>query len=127
MRAGVERIEDEDEARTGAFFLRLSDGAEAHQPNPASDGQQVAVTLWLRGSAHGDTAEVTLDFRDQEMWTTPLQSETTTLALTTDWTEHVVIATAPTAAPRPVFHTRLTITASEGTVDVDALEMRTDG
>lgn len=124
---GVARIEDATEAHEGEYFLRLTDAAEVHQPNPASDGQTVSVTLWLRGSSASDTAEVTLDFRDQEMWTQTLQSETTTVPLTTAWQELTLTATAPTDAPRPVFHTRLTVHAGgESTVDVDGITMTTE-
>jgi len=124
---GVERVLDSASAYAGEAFLRLSDGAEVHQPNPAVEGQTVQVTLWLRGQTEGDTVALTLDFRDQTMWTTPLQTETTTVSLTTDWQQVTVSAIAPVVDDNPVFHTRLTITAGEGSaVDVDGLEMTTD-
>ena len=91
---GIAHIQADD-AKDGTAYLRLSDGAETHQPNPARAGQTVTATLWLRGGSEGDTAELTLDFRDQTMWTTPLQTETTTLELTTEWAEYTVSATAP--------------------------------
>ena len=63
-----------------------------------------------------------MDFRDQEMWTAPLASTTETVTLTTDWTEHTVTATAPDGA---VFHTRLTLSAAQGTVAIDSVSMQT--
>jgi hypothetical protein len=131
---GVERVEesnetcapDSEQAHAGDYFLRLSDGAEVHQPNPARDGQEITVSLWIRGAEDGDSADLTLDFRNQEMWTDPLQSETTTVDLTTEWTEYTVSATAPTESIRPVFHTRLTLEAGRNsTVDFDGLVMTT--
>lgn len=124
---GVERVLDAQQAHDGEAFLRLRDGAEVHQPNPASDGQQVSVALWLRGETEGDTAQLTLDFRDQAMGSTPLASETTPVVLTTTWTRHELSATAPEVGGRPTFHTRLTIAADAGgTVEMDGIEMRTE-
>jgi len=122
---GVARISD-GTAQEGEVFLRLPDGASVHQPNPASGGQEVEVTLWLRGAGEGDEVEVTIDFRSQEMYTPAIQSETTTLALTTEWAQYTVSAAAPEGGPRPVFHTRLTLEAKAGTVDVDGLAMTTE-
>ena len=124
---GVERVEDSSEAHEGEFFLRLSDRASVHQPNPAQDGEVVTVSLWLKGAGEDDTVDVTIDFRNQEMWTDPIESETTTVELTTEWAEHTITATAPEGARRPVFHTRLTLEASRSaTVDVDSISMTTD-
>jgi len=122
---GVERLSD-GTAHEGAYFLRLPSGAEVHQPNPARGGQEVEVTLWLRGASEGEQAEVTVDFRDQEMYTAPIQSETTSIELTADWARYTVSATAPEGGPRPVFHTRLTLASAGGTLDVDGLEMTTE-
>ncbi|MDP7110653.1 MAG: GDSL-type esterase/lipase family protein, partial [Myxococcota bacterium] len=103
---GVSRVEDEAEAHGGDFFLRLTDGAAVHQPNPATDGDLVEVSLWLRGDDAGDTVDVTLDFRDQTMWTDPLDSSTETLTLTADWQSHTAQALAPNSPANPVVHTR---------------------
>jgi hypothetical protein len=85
------------------------------------------MTLWLRGWPDLDQVDVTLDFRDQEMWTEPLQSETTRISAGSSWTEFTVSATAPVDTARPVFHTRLTIAAAPGAIiDVDAISMTTD-
>jgi hypothetical protein len=67
-----------------------------------------------------------MDFRDQEMWTTPLRTATETKILTTDWQEYSMSATAPTGASNPVFHTRVTFTADTGDqVDIDGVTMLT--
>jgi len=121
---GVERVQDAASAHGGDFYLRLTDGAAVHQPNPASDDDLVEVTLWLRGGAAGDQVDVTVEFRDQTMWTTPLQSATETLDLTVDWQSHVIAIRAPAPGGHPVFHTRLTLEAAPGaTVDVDDVGM----
>jgi len=69
---------------------------------------------------------MTIDFRDQEMWTTPLDSfsETKGLGTSTKWQEFTMSATAPTGTARPVFHTRLTFqAAADSTVDIDDVVM----
>jgi hypothetical protein len=123
---GVSRVQDAAGAHGGEYHVRLEDGAQVHQPNPASDGDAVQVSLWLRGAAAGHEARVTVDFRDQTMWTAPLQTSTDTFALTADWQEYVVAATAPQGGGNPVIHTRLTVEAAPGsTVDVDDVVMST--
>jgi hypothetical protein len=121
---GVERVQDPSSAYEGEHLLRLGDGAQVHQPNPASDGDVVTVSGWFRAAGEGETVDLTLDFRDQTMWSTPLASETSHHALTTAWQQLTVQATAPVGAARPVFHTRVTLQAGVGaTVEVDGLTM----
>ncbi|HCH65445.1 MAG: hypothetical protein CL927_05025 [Deltaproteobacteria bacterium] len=123
---GVERVADSAGAYEGTHYLRLSDGAEVHQPNPAGDGDRVDVELWVRGTAAGETAEVTIDFRNQAMWSAPLQSESWTIDLTSEWSQVTLSATAPTDSADPVFHTRLTLRSSAGSMlHVDGIEMQT--
>lgn len=124
---GVERVTQSADAHSGEAFLRLSQGAAVHQPNPARGGQEVEVTLWLRAQSDGQSAEVTLDFRDQTMWTAPLQTETTRLELNTAWTQYTVSAVAPLVPENPVFHTRLTVKAgADSTIEVDSLSSTTE-
>ena len=124
---GVERITQSSDAKDGSALLRLSQGATVHQPNPARPGQTVTVTLWLRAEEAGQSVDVSIDFRDQTMWTDPLQTETTTLDLSTEWARYTVAAAAPELTDNPVFHTRLTIAAGPGsTVDIDALSSTTE-
>lgn len=125
---GAARIEDPKRAFDGGFYLQLSDGGATHQPNPAVDGSVVVVTLMLRADVAGDDAKITVDFRDQTMWSSPLGTTTEVFELSTEWTPYTLTATAPSIPGQPVFHTRLTIQAGAGsTVDVDAIEMSTTG
>ncbi len=126
---GHTRIADAKAAYDGEHYVQLAGGktpAEFHQPNPAVNGSQVSATLMLRGGSKGDVAVVTIDFRDQEMWTSALASTTETFALTSSWEAYTLTVTGPEAPARPVFHTRLTVKATPGsTVDVDAISMTT--
>ncbi len=124
--SGVSRAHAPADAFDGECYLRLSNGAASHQAIPAVDGETFTVTSWMRGAQDGDEVDITLDFRDQEMWTTPLQTATETRTLTTSWQQYSMTATAPTGAEKPVYHTRVTFTAAAGVdVDIDAVTMLT--
>ena len=122
--AGVRRINEPGPwPDSGQFFLRLDGGASVHQPNPAVGGETFTVTAWVRSAKQGEL-KVTIDFRDQNMWTDPLQTETLTFETTTDWGIIEMTAEAPVGGPNPVFHTRLTFQAANGsTIDIDDVEM----
>jgi lysophospholipase L1-like esterase len=125
---GVNRIENPGGAYDGDHYLRLSDGASSHQPNPAYDGETFTVTVWMSSDTNGDQVDMTMDFRDQRWRSTPLQSATETKTLTTDWVQYSMTATAPTGAANPVFNTRLTFTAGAGdTVYIDDVVMSVGG
>jgi len=122
---GVIRRTDSDDH---GYYLRLEDGAASHQPKPAKAGETVTVTVSMRGSSESDQAYMTIDFRDQEMWTAPLAPTEKTIDLNTGWKENITMsATAPTGTTRPVFHTRLTFRAApDSTVDIDDVVMSVD-
>jgi hypothetical protein len=129
--AGVERRSD-DTAHGGDYYLRLSSGAASHQPNPALPGETVTVTAWYRTQESDDEVHVTIDFRDQEMWTAPLDSWSETSGKPCveieGWCQLTMSATAPSGTANPVFHTRLTFQAGSGsTVDIDDVVMSADG
>jgi hypothetical protein len=112
----------------GDYFLQLSKGAAAHQPNPAMAGETFTVTVSMRGAHGGERVEMTMDFRDQKMWTNPLKSTTKTHSLGAGWQDYEMTATAPADTARPVFHTRLTFQAAPGsTVDIDNVVMTKAG
>jgi len=81
------------------------------QSNPASNGDEFTVSLWMRGRAVGAKGKVTIEFKDQKMWTDPLDTHTVTKTLTTDWRQYCVTRTAPTDSPRPVYQIKLILQA----------------
>ena len=122
--SGIDRKYSLTNAYDGEYYLRLNNGKSVHQPNPAEDGQVVTVTVRMRGASNGDQARVTIDFRDQEMWTAPLDTVTKIFNLTNGWEPHTLTATAPTGGSKPVYHTRLTLQAVSGDhVDFDSVVM----
>ena len=125
-RSNVQRIENNNYAHEGDYFIILNNGGSIQQPNPASNGQHIEVEVWLRGATNNDVAEITIDFRNQEMYTSPLQTQTWSRLLTTSWTKHTFNTTAPTNNSTPVFHTRLTIrAANQCRIGVDKVSMST--
>ena len=124
---GVSRVEDTT-AQDGAHYLRLENGAASHQPFPASGGDTMTVIAWMRAANDNEQIEITLDSRDQEMWTTPLQVDSKVYNLSTDWQPYSLTSTAATGTPRPVFHGRVTFTAGVGaTVDIDNVVLSVTG
>jgi len=120
----VGRVKAPRHARHGDYFVILETGGTIQQPNPASAGDAVEVSLWLRGETSADSATVTIDFRDQKMWTNPLQTQTWQIPLTPTWTEHIFNVDAPANTPKPVFHTRLTVgSGPQSRIGVDAVQM----
>jgi len=111
--AKVRRMVSPLQAKDGEAFLRLADGGEVHQPNPARNQDVVDVTLWARGQG---SATVTIDFRDQEMYSAPLSGQATTITLGPQWQQFQIQAIAPIQTPRPIYHTRLTLHADIGSV-----------
>ena len=108
------------EAYEGTHYVRLAHGADIHQPIPASDGDVVDLTVLARGLVDGATLQATIDFRNQEMYTAPLQSTSETFVLSTDWQSFAMQATAPSGLD-PVFHTRVTLEGGTGGAEVDAV------
>jgi lysophospholipase L1-like esterase len=120
---GVTRVFDHSGAHHGSYYLRLENGASSHQTNPASNGDVIVPTLWLRGANNGDSVDVTVSFRDQDGGgepNSPMASTTETMTLTTSWERYTMAVTAPTDPPDPVYSARLTLTAGFGdAVDID--------
>jgi hypothetical protein len=123
-RPGVQRIKGASQAQDGKVFVRLVD-QPIFQPNPANNGDTFTVQVWLRGGKAGDQVDLTIDFRDQKMWTNPLQSDTERKTLSSSWQLFTISATAPATSSMPVFHTRFTIqpVKKSAVIDVDSISM----
>jgi len=114
---GVSRVHDPTGAHHGEYYLRLADSGASHQSNPASDGDPVTVTAWMRGESDGDEVSISIDFRNQDQGAepaTPMQIETEVKTLTTQWQRYTMTSTAPTSHPDPVFSNRVTFEAAPG-------------
>jgi hypothetical protein len=80
---GVARVTD-SAGYDGSHFVRLQPGATIHQPNPAHNGATVTATLYARSATAGQL-QLTIDFRDQTMYTAPLVSHSETFSLNDTW------------------------------------------
>jgi lysophospholipase L1-like esterase len=111
------RVHDPAGAHHGEYYLRLTDSVKSHQSNPASDGDPVTVTAWMRGESDGDEVSISIDFRNQDQGAepnTPMQIETEVKTLSTEWQQYTMTSTAPTNGPNPVFSNRVTFEAAAG-------------
>ncbi len=123
--SGVSRITRAADARDGDCYLRLENGANVHQPNPASDGNKFTVSLWMRGATDGAKGKITIEFKDQKMFTDPLDTYTATKTLTTDWQKYSVTRTAPTGGSKPVYRIKVILQAGSGDIiDLDSVRMQ---
>ncbi len=121
---GVERIDNESTAKHGNYYVSLKNGAKIHQPNPASNGEHFQITGWLRGNSKNKTAVVSVEFKDQKMWTQPLDVQTDSHKLTPGWKKFVMRVRAPEKTVRPIFQIKLIFSSSEGSVvEVDHVTM----
>jgi len=121
---GVARVLDPAAAHDGDYYLALRNGAKTHQPNPTQDGQVVNATLWLRGENEGARAQVSIEFRNQQIFSDAMESHSEFFELTTEWQLYTISATAPTDAPDPVFNSRVAIQAGPtDSVAVDSISM----
>ena len=122
---GVSRITGAADARDGDCYLRLENGANVHQPNPASDGDKFTVSLQMRGVTDSAKGTISIEFKDQKMWTDPLDTFVATKTLTTDWRQYSVTRTAPTGASKPVYQIKVIFQAGSGDVlDLDDVRMQ---
>jgi len=107
------------------LLLATQAPAASRNDNPASDGDKFTVSLWMRGASKDAKGRITIEFKDQKMWTDPLDTHTATKALTTDWRQYSVTCTAPTGDSKPVYQIKVILQAGPGdVVDFDAVRMR---
>jgi hypothetical protein len=112
--SGVSRVHDIAGAHHGEYYLRLFNAASSHQSNPASNGDPVTATAWMRGESDGDRVFMSIDFRNQDQGAepdTPMLIRTETKILTTEWQPYSMTFVAPTDAIDPVYSNRVTFEA----------------
>ena len=121
--SGVNAVNDPPGAYHGDHYLRLYNGGASHQSNPASDGDPVTVTAWIRAETAGDEVDISIDFRNQDQGaepTTPVQIATETKTLTTEWQQVSMTSTAPVDGPDPIYSYRIAFQSGAGdTVHID--------
>ncbi|MDG2026252.1 MAG: GDSL-type esterase/lipase family protein [Acidimicrobiales bacterium] len=120
---GITRHVGDGGAYDGDAYVTLSDGASIHQPTPIRPGQTLRVEGFSRVDEPGEMI-VTIDFRNQTIYSDPINSESTflpnDLKVDLEWVDFGVFAVAPD--DENVWHARVTFTAGDGaTVYLDAV------
>jgi len=100
---GVERIHDPEHAADGAYYIRLGEGNEVHQPVDATGdflpgatlgGESYYITAKIRGKSEGAQAQIAVDFQGQQIWKRGNEL-TNSFLVTTNWETYTAHFTAP--------------------------------
>jgi hypothetical protein len=79
----------------------------------------------MRAASDGAKGRIAIEFKDQKMWTDPLDTYTVTKTLTTDWQKYSVTRTAPTGGSKPVYQIKVIFQAGSGDIiDLDGVRMQ---
>jgi hypothetical protein len=124
---GVERIHDPGQAADGAYYIRLEEGEEVHQPTDATGdflpgatkgGETYYITARIRGTADGAKAQIVTDFQGQQIWTRS-NPQTTTFDVTGDWATY----TASSIASAGTWTLFTSLKSARGVVEFDSVCM----
>lgn len=126
---GALRIHDADGSHDGEWFLRLPQGKQVHQPNPAEHGHRYTYKLHMRGQEAATVAKIRIEFRDQE-WRNeiPDTAKEFTFELGNTWDEYTVAVDAargpqPSDPSRVPWQIIIRLIAKTGTVDCDDVQL----
>jgi hypothetical protein len=126
---GAQRIHDPDDSPDGEWFLRVPEGKQVHQPNPAATGNRYTYTISMRGQEAGSQARVRIEFRDQK-WRNeiPNSAKDFSFALGASWKDYTVAVEAPAGVQpadpsRDVWQIIIRLEAQSGTVDFDDVRL----
>lgn len=126
---GAQRIHDAAGSHDGEWYLRLPEGKQVHQPNPAKKGNRYTYKLHMRGKEKGAVAKIRIEFRDQE-WRNeiPDTAKEFTFELDNAWKEYTAAVDAPDG-PQPSDASRvpwqiiIRLTAETGAIDCDDVQL----
>jgi len=126
---GVERIHDQEEAADGAYYIRLNEGEEVHQPTDATadflpgatlGGELYEIRARIRGVEDGARAEIVSDFQGQQIWNRG-DPQSSTFDVTREWKTYIASSIAP-AGSWTMF---TTLRSVSGAVEFDSVSLRT--
>ncbi len=123
---GADRVHSPRESPSGEWYLRLPEGCQVHQPNPAVKSRTYTYRLKLRSPNPG-TAKIRIEFRGQHF-----RSEIKDAArefvfeLQPEWKEYTVKVDSPPGTgdrSRDVWQIIVRIIAESGTVECDDVRL----
>lgn len=125
---GVERIDDQDAAPDGRYYIRLDAGEEIHQGIDASgdflpggtNGRQayrVEAMIRASGPASGQ-AEIAADFEEQALYNRA-NEDSVVFSVDSQWREYSALLTAPAGT----WKSYISLRGISGTVDFDRVRV----
>ena len=126
---GAVRVYDPKESPAGDWYLRIPEGSQVHQPNPAMKSTTYVYRLKLR-SPDGGKAKIRVEFRDQQF-----RNEIGNAAkefdfkLDSEWKDYSVRVDSPPGAgnkSRDTWQIILRIKATDATVECDDVSLSLD-
>ena len=123
---GITRVHSPEQSPAGEWFLRIPEGSETHQPNPAHSAQRCTFHFQLRSADKGQ-ATIRVEFRDQQYRNEIKDSaKDFKIQAGAQWLEHSVSVQSPAPTgdqSHDVWQIILRIIANEGTIDIDNVKL----
>jgi hypothetical protein len=124
---GAIRVHAPVDSADGEWFLRLPEGKQVHQPNPATKDGTYKFQLKMRAPEGSGRVRVRIEYRDQQ-WRNdiPDSAEDLSFKLDRNWQNYTVNSRAPAGASDPSrdpWQVIVRITAESGTVDCDDVRL----
>jgi lysophospholipase L1-like esterase len=126
---GAERIHNKNQAADGEYYIRLKEGTEIHQPNPAEGGVEYMVSVKMRSVGQASGGQVIIEYRDQEYRNEiPDSRKVFTINPDENWQEYTTKIKAPDklVPPNPsfdVWQIRVRLKCESGIIDVDDVKL----
>ncbi len=124
---GAVRIHAPGDSDDGEWFLRLPEGTQVHQPNPAAKDSTYVFRLKMRSPKGPGRARVRVEYRDQE-WRNEIvgSAEEVPFEVGKQWKEFKVTSHSPAESSDPSrdpWQVIIRIVADSGTVDCDNIRL----
>ena len=126
---GAERIYNKEQAADGEYFVRLKEGKEIHQSNPAEGGVEYIVKIKMKAVEPESTGQIIIEYRDQEYRNEISNSRKIfSFNLDSEWREYSAKIKAPDnqipANPSfDVWQIRVRLKCESGAIDVDDVRL----
>ena len=124
--SGARRVHAPDDTADGDWYLRLPQGTEVHQPNPATVSSTYTFRMKLR-SPNSGKAKLRIEFRDQQYRNELRElAQELTFHPAKTWQDFSIEAQTPSSSgehSRDPWQVILRIQAADGTIDCDDIQL----